>query len=412
MTGDGGLILNNCLVFDGLSADLAEGRHILIRQGLIEEISDRDIRAADIPRIDVKGRIVMPGLIDAHYHAYAADISISAVDRMPPALRVLHARALLEASLMRGFTTVRDAAGGDIGLAQATEQGLIRGPRFFFSGKAISQTGGHGDMRAGDQVSLCGCGGYHGAMTLVVDGADEVRKAVREELRQGATQIKIFVSGGIASPSDPIWMNQLTDAEIQAAVEEAATRRTYVMAHAHTAEAVIRSVRNGVRSVEHATIINDAAAKAIATAGAFAVPTLVVLRVFEEQGAALGLSPAMMAKVREVGQHALSSLELLRANGVKIGFGTDLLGKLGVFQSREFSLRREVMSPLDILRSATSVNAGLLNMTGKLGAIAPGANADLLVVEGNPLINVATLENHDNLRLIVKAGQIYKNSLP
>ena len=412
MANSGEFILNNCCVFDGSSADLAEDRHILIRHGVIDEISDRDMGAAETPRIDVGGRVVMPGLIDAHYHAYAADVSIAAVERMPESLRALHARALLEASLQRGFTTVRDAAGGDIALAQATEKGLIKGPRIFFSGKAISQTGGHGDMRPPDQVSLCGCGGGHGSMTLVADGVDEVRKAVREELRKGATQIKIFVSGGVVSPSDAIWMNQLTDEEIKVAVYEAATRRTYVMAHSHTAEAVIRSVRNGVRSVEHATIIDNEAAQAIAEADAFAVPTLVVLRAFEEQGPALGMPPAMMAKVHEVGQHALHSLELLRANDVKIGFGTDLLGKLGVLQSHEFSLRREVMSAVEILRSATSINADLLNMSGKLGTIAPGAHADLLVVDGSPLEDISLLENHDNLRLIIKAGRVCKNSLP
>ena len=206
----------------------------------------------------------MPGLIDAHFHAYTPTFDIVKIDRMPQALLASHARVILEGALQRGFTTVRDAGGGDIGLWMAIEQGLIQGPRFFFSGKAISQTGGHGDARPGTVVEPCGCSGYTGSLSLVADGVDEVRRAVREELRKGARQIKLFVSGGVVSPTDPIWMPQFTDEEIRAAVHEASTRRTYVMAHCLTDDGARRCVESGVRSIEHGTEISEDTARLIA----------------------------------------------------------------------------------------------------------------------------------------------------
>lgn len=406
----GALILEDCLLFDGIAVEAAEHRHLLIEAGRIVEVSDRPLRSAEARTIRLGGRFVMPGLIDAHFHAYGTSMNIANIDRTLPSLRALQAREMLEATLQRGFTTVRDAAGGDLGLAIATETGLIRGPRIFPAGLALSQTGGHGDGRAPDHYS-CGCA-YCGSLSLVADGPDEVRKAVREQLRQGATQIKLFVSGGVLSPSDPIWMNQFTDEEIRIAVYEAQTRRTYVMAHAHTAEAVKRSVRNGVRSIEHATVLDAEGARVIAEHQAFAVPTLAIIDAVRDLGPSLGLTSGMIDKAREVSDHALHSIELLRAAGANIGFGTDLLGITQPRQSSEFRLRREVLSAAEILRSATSVNAALLNRTGEIGAVVPGAFADLLVIDGNPLDDVTVLERHDRIQAVLKEGRFYKNSLP
>ncbi len=312
--------------------------------------------------------------------------------------------------MQRGFTTVRDAGGADMGLVLATQRGLIRGPRIFPAGLGLSQTGGHGDMRAADHYSVCSCA-YRGAMFLVADGPDEVRKHVRDQFRQGATQIKLFVSGGVLSPSDPLWMNQFTDEEIRAAVHEASTRRSYVMAHAHTAEAAKRCVRNGVRSIEHATILDRDGAQLIADHDAFAVPTLAVIDSVLELGPSLGLPADQLGKAREVSSHALTSLDYLRSAGAQIGFGTDLLGATRARQSSEFRLRLTVMSPLQILRSATSVNAALLNMTGELGVLAPGACADLLVIDGNPFDDLTVMERHERIVAIMKGGEFIKNSL-
>ncbi|WP_232476345.1 metal-dependent hydrolase family protein [Flavisphingomonas formosensis] len=402
------MILDNCRIFDGVSETVGAGRSIRVEDGLIREIADRPLAGGE-DRIDLGGRFVMPGLIDAHVHAYGSDGNLSNIDRTYPALRALQARRILEDMLARGFTTVRDAAGGDIALAIGTEQGLIRGPRFFYPGLAISQTGGHGDPRAPDHYPLCSCA-YCGSATMVADGVDEVRRAVREQLRRGAHQIKLFVSGGVLTPSDPLWMNQLSDEEIQAAVAEARSRRVYVMAHAHTNEAALRCLRNGIRSIEHATILEEDGARAIAATGdAFAVPTLVITDVLSRRGPELGLTPAMRAKAAEVARHALASLDLLRTAGARIGFGTDLVGDAMDQQAREFVLRADVCRPIEILRSATSINAALLQMEGRLGVIAPGAFADIIAVDGDPLADIAVLGRPERTPFIMKGGEIFKN---
>ncbi|MGV3481462.1 MAG: amidohydrolase family protein [Sphingobium sp.] len=404
------LILNNCAVFDGVDDGLLPGRSLVIRDGRIAEIHDRAQHAEAATVIDLDGRTIMPGLIDAHFHAYAAEVNIGALDRMRPGVRALYARRALEEALQRGFTSVRDAAGGDIALAIGIERGLIQGPRFFYSGLALSQTGGHGDMR-GSGIE-CGCA-YCGSLTVLADGVDEVRKAAREQLRLGATQVKLFLSGGVASPSDPYWMAQYCDEEIAAAVHEARTRRSYVMAHAHTSDAAMRCIRSGVRSIEHATLIDGETAGAIATADdVYVVPTLITLRALVEDGAALGLSPVSLAKTIEVERHALRSLDLLYGCKARIGFGTDLLGPLMIRQSAEFRLRREVMPAIDILRSATSVNAALINMTDDLGAVRPGFLADLIVIDGDPLADIELLARPEALMMVMKGGVVHKNTLP
>lgn len=409
------VILENCRLFDGWSEEIGERRSIVVEGGTIREIGDAGSFAAGsfgagTDRIDVGGRFVMPGLIDAHFHAYGIEANPALIDRIPPVLRGLRAKQILEASLQRGFTTLRDAAGGDVELATALRTGLIDGPRFFYPGLAISQTGGHGDLRAPDHFDACGCA-YCGAMSVIADGPDEMRRTVREQLRRGATQIKLFVSGGVLSPSDPIWMNQFAIDEIRVAVAEAETRRCYVMAHAHTNEAAIRCVTNGVRSIEHATMLEADGVQAIVDHDAFAVPTMAIIDAIQTLGPSLGLSATMAAKAAEVGKHALTSLDRLRSAGANIGFGSDLLGGLMDRQSLEFGLRLPVCSPLEILRSATRVNARLLQMEGLLGTIAPGAYADLLVIEGDPLADIGILARQDAIALIMKDGRLHKNRL-
>lgn len=401
--------LRDCTIFDGHDPDLLPGRSILIEDGVIREIAERPPTSTAARLVDVGGRFVMPGLIDAHFHAYGVEPNPAHVDRLTPQLRALYARDILESALKRGFTTVRDAAGGDYSLWAGIEKGLIQGPRLFYSGLALSQTGGHGDLRAAGHYlegAMCACG-YCGAMARVVDGVDEMRRAARDQLRDGATQLKLFISGGVLSPTDPFWMNQFCEEEIRVAVEEARSRRTYVMAHAHTAEATMRCLRNGVRSIEHATVIDAATARAIVSHDAYAVPTLAIIHAIRTAGPAMGLPGVMLDKLEEVAGHALTSIGHLVEAGARIGFGTDLLGlSMMHLQSHEFTLRRQVMPALEILRSATSVNAALLRMEGRLGTVAPGAFADLLVVDGNPLEDIAVLERAAHLKLIMKGGRI------
>jgi imidazolonepropionase-like amidohydrolase len=400
-----GLLLTNCRIFDGVRATLAHG-DVLVRDGEIVDVSPRALEVPHAQRIDVGRRVVIPGLIDAHFHAYATSRSVREIDATDPTLRAHRARPLLESALRRGFTSVRDAAGGDAGLARAVDEGLINGPRIFFGGKALTQTGGHGDMRPGDDPCCCKTLG----LTQIVDGADAVRLAAREELRRGAHQIKIFVSGGVVSPTDPIWMDQFSDDEIRAAVEEAATRRAYVLAHAYTSRSIRRSVALGVRSIEHANLIDRETAKFVADHGAFVDPTLVTYDAM--CGSTDGLLPQSLAKLKEVEGAGQQAVAYCHEAGVRLGLGTDLLGDLHRFQSHEFGLRAKVQDPIDVLRSATSINAELVQRAGKLGTIAAGAIADLLVVDGNPLEDIELLERSDeSLLLIVKDGRIVKDAL-
>lgn len=402
-------------VFDGRQLRAESGLDIVLSGSRIESVGpaapDRNAPdgIADGTSIDARGLTVLPGLIDAHFHAVSASLDVAAIDRMHPSHRALGAREHLEAALRRGFTTVRDAGGADVGLVRATNEGLIDGPRLLVAGKALSQTGGHGDMRPGESVPLCGCG-YSGALSEVVDGADHMRATVRELLRQGVHHIKLFVSGGVLSPTDPIWMDQFTDEEIRAAVAEAATRRTYVMAHAHTANAVMRCARNGVRSIEHGTLMDRQSADEVARAAAFVVPTLAIVEALRD--APLGLPPPAIEKLAAIGDQAAAAVEHCIAAGVKLGFGTDLFGALRDQQCREFLARGRLQSSLDVLRSATGINAELIGLKDEIGTLAPGAAADLIAVRGDPLADISVLARpQDNLMLVVRGGQVILNRI-
>jgi len=407
------IVLANARIFDGVSDEIAEAKHVVIESGRIREVASRKPEFNDATVVDCRGKYVMPGLIDAHFHAYSPSFDIPGIDRMPPALLANHARIILEGALERGFTTVRDAAGGDIGLWLAIEQGLIRGPRFFFSGKALSQTGGHGDVRRGDQVELCGCSGYTGALSLVTDGPEGVRQAAREQLRHGAHQIKIFVSGGVLSPTDPMWMPQFTDAEISVAVYEAATRRTYVMAHCHTDDGARRCVECGVRSIEHGTLIHrEDTAALIASVGSYVVPTLSVIEVLHQHAPTLRIPPESVEKIMGIGDEAFRAIETCSRAGVKLGLGTDLLDhRFHPLQAGELELRGRVQKPIDVLRSATSINAELIQMSGKLGQITPNAYADLLVLNFDPLRHLASFGDPINIPVVMKNGAFIRNAL-
>lgn len=385
------VLLANGRIFDGTRDELSPPRYIVLAGDEIASISDDRPHANFGREFDLDGRTVMPGLIDAHFHACATEIDTAKCDQFPPSYEAQRARANLEAALLRGFTTVRDVGGSDHGLWLAGEQGLFRSPRLFYCGRAFSQTGGHGDSRPPHLPdSPCGCRPSP-ALAECLDGVDALRKAAREALRQGAHHLKIFMSGGISTPSDPIWSLQFADEEIAAIVDEAQRRRTYVAAHAYTAESIARAVRFGVRSIEHGNLIDRQTAAIVAQHRAFVVPTLVTYDALANHGTDVGAPVHTLAKLSEVREKGLEAIRLCREAGVSLGFGTDLLGPLHRFQRDEFRLRAEVETPFEILRSATSVNASLLQMEGRLGIIESGALADLLVIEGNPLDDISLL---------------------
>lgn len=406
-------LFHNLQLLDPRFDEPRGGYEVLVEGGFIKEVSERPIAAAKVQRIDCGGRTLMPGLIDCHVHVYLSEVNVPLLEHVPVSLLTARAAPLMLGMLNRGFTTVRDTGGADWGIREAVEKGYLAGPRLFISGRAIGPTGGHSDMRRRtDHHAGCRC--CHGmAFTMAVaDGADNVRAVVREELRQGADQIKIMVSGGVASPYDPLDSRQFTLAEIAAAVEEATAFKRYVLAHAYTAEAITRAVSQGVRTIEHGNLIDGQAARLLAEKHGYLVANLVAYVVMKERAAQFGMDADKLAKNELVLKGGFESLDICRQAGVKVGFGSDLLGQLQDEQSREFLLRAEVSTPLEIIRSATLIGAEIVRMQGKLGVIEPGAIADLLVIDGDPLKNLGLFQDQGaHLSVIMKAGQFHKNRL-
>jgi len=342
------VLFRNARVFDGKSEKCPEGMSVLVEGNTIREVSDRPIKSKNARAIDVGGRTLMPGLIDAHMHAYASDVNMFKVEAAGQAYRTAHAVRMLGFQLDCGFTTVRDVGGGDYSLAKAIADGLVRAPRYFYSGKVLSMTGGHGDMRKQDEApdykAMCSCGVFN-SFAKIADGVDECTRATREELRQGAHCIKIMGSGGVASPTDPIWMNQYREDEIRAIVNECTERRAYASAHCHPASAVRRCVEFGVRSIEHGTLIDDETARFVAKSDSYIVPTLVIIFALVELGKKLGFPPESQVKAQYAFNQALSGLEKMRKAGVKVGYGTDLLGTTVVQQWQDDLFNNKIANP-------------------------------------------------------------------
>jgi imidazolonepropionase-like amidohydrolase len=411
------VLFQNAHLLDPQRAELLEDHHILVEDGVVREVSDKPIHSPSARAIDVKGKTVMPGLIDLHVHVIAVELNLARQVHMPNVLVTLRSVPILRGMLRRGFTTVRDAGGAGFAFKQAVDAGLAQGPRLFVSGRALSQTGGHGDMRArsdymGNGDGVCATCVRVGALARVADGVDAVRKAVREELQMGADQIKIMASGGVASPTDPVGAFGYSEDEIRAIVAEAQGRDTYVMAHAYTAAAIARAVRCGVRTIEHGNLVDAPTATLMAQLGAYVVPTLVTYDALATEGESLGLPAESVAKVASVREAGLRSLEIYKAAGVKMGYGSDLLGESQRLQSDEFRLRAEVLSPAEAIASATTVGAEILGMSDRLGRLVPGALADLLVVDGNPLRDIGCLLGQgERIPLVMKEGVVQFDEL-
>lgn len=385
-------IFENAAVFDGVNPQAAGPMFVRIEGNEIREVSTRPLKGSrGAEHIDCTAKTLMPGLIDNHVHVYLESLSLHAPEP-PITYRAQYAQKFLRHILASGFTCVRDVGGGDHGMAMALRAGFLDGPRFFYGGLCLTQTGGHGDLRLPSQPSdYLRCEVECSALAVRVDGVDGCIRAAREELRKGASHIKIMGSGGVLSQSDPLERCQYSEAEIRAVVEECARHGAYVCAHCYPAEAIRRCVEFGVRSIEHGTLIDESTAAVVAEKGAYVVPTLATLFVILEDGPRLGVPAISLRKLEVVQERALASLEIMKRAHVKMGFGTDLLGEHHTRRDMEFTLRSQVLTPFEVLHSATAVNAEILQMEGKLGVIKPGALADLLVVDGDPLSNIDLL---------------------
>jgi imidazolonepropionase-like amidohydrolase len=390
------------------------GYEVLVEGETIKEVSNKSIEAKNAQAIDGGGkRTLMPGLIDCHVHVFLTEVNIRHLENVPLTLLTAKSAELMRGMIDRGFTTVRDTGGADWGIKTAVESGLIPGPRLFISGRAIGPTGGHSDSRRRtDTGASCGCCNAMVYCMAVADGADEVRKLVREQMRQGADQVKIMCSGGVASPYDPLDSLQFSEAEIAAATDEAKAFGRYVLAHAYTPEAITRAMTNGVRTIEHGNLIDDKSARLIKAKGGYMIANLVTYFSMKERAAQFGMTADMLAKNDIVLEGALRSLEICKKAGVKVGYGTDLLGALQVDQSLEFIHRAKVLKPIEIIRQATTVGAEILRQEGKLGVVKEGAFADLIAVDGNPVKKLELfLDQGKHLPMIMKAGKFHKNNL-
>ncbi|MBK5927473.1 metal-dependent hydrolase family protein [Rhodobaculum claviforme] len=415
------LLLSNLRFFDGRETIMQEGRDILIEGDRITALPARGQGPEDAERIDCGGRVVIPGLIDAHWHSTL--VGVSQVVALTQDVGFLHLMAGREAgaTLMRGFTTVRDVGGPAFGLKLAVDRGAVAGPRIFPSGAMISQTSGHGDFRLrSDLPRFPDTPPTHierQGVAQIADGADMVLRATREQLMKGASQIKIMAGGGVASLYDPLDAIQFTEAEMRAAVQAASDWGTYVCAHVYTPGGIRRAVAAGVRSIEHGQLADDETVRIMAGEGVW----WSIQPFLADEDANPYSDPAQRAKQLEVAEGTVRAFDLARTHGVPLAFGTDILFNPdgAASQGRQLAKFARFMSPLEALRTATGAAGELLAMSGprapydgRLGVIAEGALADLLVVDADPEAGLDWLDDPEGrLRLIMKGGRIHKDAL-
>lgn len=358
------------------------------------------------------GRHLLPGLCDAHCHVTAHTADLNAMLAVPESLVTVHATNILRSMLHRGFTTVRDCGGADWGLAQAIEDGLVAGPRLLFTGHALSQTGGHGDMRKKGEDCFA-CGAALRGIGRVCDGDAQVRIAARDELRKGAHCIKVMASGGVSSPTDRLTNTQFSMQELKAIVEEARAASTYVCAHAYTSEAISRAIDAGVRSIEHGNYLDKQTAEKMAANGTFLVPTIITYKALADGGRAAGMPQQLVDKVGDLVDAGLRSLDIAARAGVRICFGSDLLGSLQERQLEEFLICGQRMPSTSVIESATVNCARLFNMEDCIGYIEPGFLADLILVDApvSPYEDSTILGNEQAICLVIKEGVVAKCTL-
>lgn len=412
MPESGHFILHNLTLIDGTGADPRPGKSVEVKEGRIARVLDAGkVRGQEEARvIDLAGAFLLPGLTDAHVHLGLTEAN--GAPTQPWAEWAARVTGFLGQALDQGFTTVRDAGALDPAWARVVEKGVVRGPRLLPSGAFISQTGGHGDWRASYQQSdpvqpIPGLfAGY-----VLADGPDAVRKAAREELRRGATQIKVMASGGVASPTDPIDATQFTVEELRAAVEEAEARGAYVLAHAYHPKSIAQCLEAGVRSIEHGNLLDEETAARMAKAGTFLVPTLITYDILAEGGEKLGFTSYQVQKLQQVWKAGEESVRIAARAGVKIGSGSDLLGPAMSLKARELVIKARILSPMEAIVSATRTNAELFGMADEIGTVEEGKAADLVVFDRDPLADPEVLANAGRVRLVMKGGAVVKGAL-
>jgi len=408
------VVFRNCTLLDCTGAEPVAGSTVIVEGERIARIA-RGAEPAlprDAQRIDCGGRTLMPGLTDAHVHCAIIETDPGRARRDAPATTALRIKDVLEQTLDAGFTTVRDAFGLDWGFAQAIERGLLRGPRVLFVGPCLSQTGGHGDWREPHHQHgpIEGVYGLY-ATPRLCDSPAEMRRAAREILRTGAHGIKLMGGGGCMSPTDELEQTQFTVEEMAAACYEAAARQKITLAHVYTPQGILNALAAGVRSIEHANFLDEESAAAIKEAGAFFVPTLTTYELISAFGESQGVAPNMLAKINKAKAGGAQSLEVARAAGLAICSGSDVLASMQPFKAMELALKAKVLGVHAAILSATRTNATLFGLADEIGTVEEGKRADLIVVDGQPLDDVALLQDPARIVLVMRDGAIYKRAV-
>ncbi|KAJ5641496.1 hypothetical protein N7490_005496 [Penicillium lividum] len=401
-------VFTNATIIDPVEGALIPNATVRIADGKITQIDTSNTETTEETVIDLSGKYLCPGLIDCHVHiaVVPGEADLRAYKDMTERMSLLRQPHVLKTMIERGFTSIRDCGGASLAMKEAVEEGVLPGPRMFIAGFALSQTGGHGDMRGPHSEELC-CGGTISGISRIVDGPAECYKYAREELRQGADFIKIMGGGGVASPTDRIDHVQFSDEEIKAIVTVAKNAGTYVTSHSYTPQAIQQAINLGVRGIEHGNLIDLETAKLMAEKGAFLTPTLIA-HVMSKQ---MNFLPAeSAAKNDEVLEKGLRAMKMAVDVGVTVCFGTDLLGPMHFAQSKEFSVRSKVLTPLQILRSATINAARLIMQEDQLGQIREGFTADMLILNDNPLEDITVLDRAEQSILgVIKDGRVLKS---
>ncbi len=399
-------VIDNATLFDADALEIVGERAVSIEGDRIVAVDETPPRADGGRVIDARGRFLLPGFIDAHVHHVITTMDFRRLATMHTTERAIGMAKLSEGMMQRGFTTVRDTGGDTRGLISAIERGLCRGARIVPSGRALSQTAGHGDILPRDGI-ICACQLHSNDFSHVADGADAVRVAARTELRSGSAFIKIMTSGGVASPTDPFDSIQYTPEEVRAATIETDHRHTYTTSHAYQPEAIRLAIENGVRCIEHGNLIDAEVAREMAELRVTLVPTLVTYKAMAEIGAKVGLPKVNVDKNAGVFEQGKASIEIAKRAGVELGFGTDLLGEAQTWQNQEFRIRTDVEPAKDVLQSIYHTNVKLCRLEGEIGRVEPGMAADLLLSSVDPLAKLGDYDDPGSaLDLVIGRGQV------